>query len=329
MNCLIFGGEGFIGRHLASYLINELKIPSSKVFSFDLVQKNQSGVHYQYLDVRKKIELTSIEDISNSIIFNLAAVHTTPGHPDFEYFETNILGAENISAFAEEHNIKSIVFTSSIAPYGASEENKKETTLPTPNTPYGISKLVAENIFKTWQAKNVKERKLFIARPGVVFGKGEGGNFTRLYKAINKGMFFYPGRKDTLKASVYVKDVVRILYDGIQSDMPNNVDTYNLTYYPPPSIEKICETISEVVNVAKPKILIPAWMLKSSAAVIYKSGLVIGKKVNGIHPDRVKKLMISTSINGEKLHNSPLKIRFSLHEAIADWYNDSNKQGLE
>ena len=36
-------------------------------------------------------------------------------------------------AFAEKWNIKKIVFTSSIAPYGAVEELKKETTLPTPN----------------------------------------------------------------------------------------------------------------------------------------------------------------------------------------------------
>lgn len=52
-------------------------------------------------------------------------------------------------AFAEKWNIKKIVFTSSIAPYGAAEELKKETTLPTPNTAYGISKLVAERFMRS------------------------------------------------------------------------------------------------------------------------------------------------------------------------------------
>ena len=55
------------------------------------------------------------------------------GHEDHEYFETNIRGAENVVAFAEKWNIKKIVFTSCIAPYGAVEELKKETTLTTPN----------------------------------------------------------------------------------------------------------------------------------------------------------------------------------------------------
>ena len=125
----------------------------------------------------------------DDVIFNFAAVHRTPGHEDHEYFETNIRGAENVVAFAEKWNIKKIVFTSSIAPYGAAEELKKETILPTPNTAYGISKLVAEKIHEKWQ----------------------NGNFTRLYWAIRGHKFAYPGRKDTIKACIYVKEFVRFL----------------------------------------------------------------------------------------------------------------------
>ena len=75
--------------------------------------------------------------------------------------------------FCREVRNKEIVFTSSIAPYGAAEDLKTEDTLPTPNTPYGISKLVAEKIHTIWQAKKSNERQLTIVRPGVVFGKGK------------------------------------------------------------------------------------------------------------------------------------------------------------
>ena len=61
-----------------------------------------------------------------TVVFNFAAVHRTPGHPDYAYFETNIKGAENVCNFATAHGINHIVFTSSIAPYGASEEQKTE-----------------------------------------------------------------------------------------------------------------------------------------------------------------------------------------------------------
>jgi len=326
MNYLVFGGEGFIGKHLIKYLTEELGISSSVVYSFDIREKSDFG-NYHKIDVRKPIDF-HIADIQNSVIFNLAAVHTTPGHPDFEYFETNIRGAENICCFAEKYNIHRIVFTSSIAPYGASEDEKYEESLPTPNTPYGISKLVAEHIFRTWQAKESNTRKLSIVRPGVVFGLGEGGNFTRLYEAQKRGFFFYPGRKDTLKASVYVKDVVRILYSTMDENASNEVSLYNLTYFPPPSIETICCTIAEVTQVSKPRILVPAGLLKVAAAVIYYTGLTIGKKFTGIHPDRVKKLMVSTNINGEKLEGSIHQLRFSLKDALEDWFNDCDKKGL-
>ena len=214
MNYIITGGTGFIGTHLTN-LLNEVH-PEAKVWNLDIVKpgtpnpvvKNYKpavrygetlGSTFVECDVRKPIENLPFVPTSDDVVFNCAAVHRIPGHEDIEYFETNIRGAENVCAFAEKHGINHIVFTSSIAPYGAAEELKEETTLPTPNTAYGISKLVAEKIHVAWQ-KGGEGRILTIVRPGVVFGKGENGNFSRLYWGIRKHTFAYPGRKDTIKA---------------------------------------------------------------------------------------------------------------------------------
>lgn len=323
MNHLIFGGAGFIGTHLKRYIKEHLSL-SDEVYSYDLIGKVSHD--FIKLDVREPINV-KLNNADTTVIYNLAAVHTTPGHPDHEYFEANIFGAQNICDFARANNIKTIVFTSSIAPYGASEDFKTEETLPMPNTPYGISKLTAEYIHKLWQSEDPENRKLIIVRPGVVFGKKEGGNFTRLYNSLKKGFFFYPGRKDTIKASVYVKDVARILYESGQKEKPGNV-TYNLTYFPAPTIEKICTTMADATGVKEPKILVPGWALKSAAGGAYFAARTLGKKINGIHPDRVKKLMISTNISGEKLSRSPYKLQFSLKEALEDWYQDCKKTGL-
>lgn len=202
MNYFITGGTGFIGTHLTN-LLQELH-PECNVYNLDIVEpgtplpsvedykpalrKGQKlASTFIRCDVRKPIVLEGVNVTADDVIFNFAAVHRTPGHPDYAYFETNVLGAENVTAFAEKYGIKKIVFTSSIAPYGAAEELKEETTVPTPNTPYGISKLVAEKIHMIWQARNQAERQLTIVRPGVVFGKGENGNFTRLYWGIRGG----------------------------------------------------------------------------------------------------------------------------------------------
>lgn len=333
MNYIIFGGSGFIGTHLIHLLNAEVVKQDDKIYDLDIlmpgeegvvpgiVEKNK-GVEYIRLDVRKPIDFDFVPT-ENDVIFNLAAVHRTPGHPDHEYFETNIRGAENITSFAEKYGINKILFTSSIAPYGAAEELKEETTLPTPNTPYGISKLVAEKIHEKWQVKDPK-RELTIVRPGVVYGKGEHGNFTRLYWGIRKRYFFYTGRRDTIKACIYVKELVRFFkYRMIDNDIPG-IDLFNCTFEPAYRIDEICESMVKSTDMKRQIFLIPGWMLMTVATIL---GSIGGKKV-GIHPARVKKLMISTNICGKKLAASGYKFHYSFEESIRDWYKDCGEQGL-
>ena len=334
MNYIIFGGSGFIGTHLIHLLNSEAVKPGDKIYDLDIVmpgeegvvpgvvEKNE-GVEYIRLDVRKPIEF-GFTPTPDDIIFNLAAVHRTPGHEDSEYFETNIRGAENVTAFAEKHGIKKILFTSSIAPYGAAEELKEETTLPTPNTPYGISKLVAEKIHEKWQEKDA-ERELTILRPGVVYGKGEHGNFTRLYWGIRKRYFFYTGRKDTIKACIYVKELVRFMKYRVIDNSFKGMDIFNCTFEPAYRIDQICEAMMAATDMKRYIPLVPGGLLMTAARIL---GPIGGKKV-GIHPDRVKKLMISTNISGKKLAASGYKFKYTFDESLRDWYADCGKKGLE
>ena len=323
-NFIIFGGSGFIGTHLIKLLKEEVIKDDDKIYDLDIVMPGEEGVvpgivekiegvEYIRCDVRNEIafEFNSTKD---DIVFNLAAVHRTPGHEDIEYFETNIKGAENVTAFAEKNGISKMLFTSSIAPYGAAEEKKEETTLPTPNTPYGISKLVAEKIHEKWQNKDPENRELTIVRPGVVFGKGEHGNFTRLYKGISKRYFFYTGRRDTIKACIYVKELVNFFKYRMIDNSFKGIDIFNCTYEPAYRIDTICETIIKETGMKRRVHLIPTWIL-------------IGKTI-GIHPARVKKLMISTNIDGKKLKKSGYVFKYAFNDAIKDWYEDCGEEGL-
>jgi len=321
MNYIIFGGSGFIGSHLIS-LIREMH-GDATIYNLDIVESNHNGKSiFIYCDVRRKIDI-NIPASPSDIIFNLAAVHRTPGHQDQEYFETNILGAKNVCAFAEKCRIHKIVFTSSIAVYGASEELKEENTLPAPNIPYGTSKLVAEKNHEIWQAHDTN-RKLLIVRPGITFGKGENGNFTRLYRGLLNRNFFYAGRKDTIKACFYVKELVLVMLTKI-NNLQAGTEIYNCSFSPAYSIEEIVETIKKVTGMKRINISINAMLLIASASII---GFFGGKKL-GIHPERVKKLMISTNISGKKLLASDYRFKYTFEEALTDWYNDNNNQCLK
>ena len=337
MNYIITGGTGFIGTHLTNLILAEH--PDAKVWNLDIVKpgtpnpvvKNYKpavregemlGSTYVECDVRKPIAELPFTPTHEDVIFNFAAVHRTPGHEDIEYFETNIRGAENICAFAERYGIKQIVFTSSIAPYGASEQLKTEETLPTPNTPYGISKLVAEKIHIAWQ-KGGEGRKLTIVRPGVVFGRGENGNFSRLYWGIRKHTFAYPGRKDTIKACVYVKELVRfILWNVEKRETP--FDIFNCTFEPAYTIEQIVTAMKKVTGLTRSVPYIPNSIIMPMAVCAKMVGSPMG-----ICPARVKKLQISTNICGKKMKESGYQFKWTFEEALADWYNDNRNQYLE
>ena len=323
MNYFLFGGSGFIGTHLVDAIAADY--PDATVYNLDVVKNNHGGtaIHVP-CDIRREISSDGIAPTANDVVFNLAAVHRTPGHPDFDYFEANIRGAENVCAFAERHGIRKIAFTSSIAPYGADEELKDETTLPTPNTPYGISKLVAEEIHRTWQARDDENRRLLILRPGVVFGKGENGNFTRLYKGIRNRTFFYAGRRDTVKACMYVKELTRFMLYALDSRR-GGTELYNCTFEPAYTIEHIAETIKKVTGLRRRIFKINGTLLMFAASVFGASGL---KKL-GIHPARVKKLMISTNISGKRLAASGYRFKYTFEEAMRDWYADNDNQSLE
>lgn len=310
---IIFGGSGFIGTHL----INALKSKGYGAVNFDISQPIELSQqeNHSFVDVRDNIEKSTSN--SADVIFNLAAVHKTPGHPANEYFETNILGAKNVCKYATENNINTIVFTSSIAVYGTYEGQKNEDTLPMPDIPYGISKLSAEYIHKQWQQEDPEKRRLIIIRPGIVFGKYEKGNFTRLINSLSKNYFFYPGRKDTKKGCIYVKDLVDLMLNRVEK-APIGVEIINASYESSPSISKIVKTIKRLSNNTRPTLLIPSWIIMLLAKMMFYG---LGKKA--FHPERIRKLTISNDICGKKMA-SIMKPKYGLELGIKDWLEETD-----
>ena len=215
-----------------------------------------------------------------------------------------------------------IIFSSSIAPYGPSEEVRDERSIPVPTTAYGSSKLAAEKIHQIWHAKE-ERRQLLIVRPGVVFGPGEGGNVTRLIKAVRKRYFFYMANRDTRKAGIYVKELCRAMMWVLYSEKAkiDGVTLFNMSMNPGPSIE---EYVNSIARIAKMKVWIPSLpsiLLFMIAYLIDFIAKPLGIK-HPFSPVRIRKLIRSNNILPTYLVENGYNYKYTLDEAFADWKKD-------
>lgn len=332
-NAIIFGGSGFIGGFFAQHLIEncfykkvyilDIESPMDKESSF---RKNQflelkDKISFVKCDVRKSINWFPNESIE--LIANFAAIHREPGHKDYEYFETNIKGAENVCEWASKISCKSMIFSSSISPYGIEDIEKNEESLPVPSTAYGSSKLVAEKIHINWQEKNIEDRTLVIVRPGVVFGPGEGGNVSRLIKAIKKRYFVYIGNQKIRKAGVYVKELSNAMTWCLNkaAASESKIVLFNMTMNPGPSIEEYANAILKVLNKNYFFPRLPFSLLLLAAHLISLICWPLGIK-HPFSPVRIIKLKRANEINPKFLIDNNYKFLFDLENALLDWKKD-------
>lgn len=335
MNCaVIFGGAGFIGVFYADLLLTSGRFDKVYLYDLDNVRAKGYKVRVDLLakhgqkvvevqgDVRKEITWQPAESVG--LIANFAAVHREPGHEDFEYYDTNIKGAENVCAWAEKVNCQDIVFTSSISPYGVYESSKDETSLTVPNTAYGGSKLVAEKIHQIWRARqaasNGGDRRLLIVRPGVVFGPSEGGNVSRMVKAVKKGYFFYAGNKDVRKAGIYVKELcLSIEWVRLQRlQAEGGLALFNGSFSPCPSLAEYTSAVCTVAGWRRFIPTVPFWSLLLAAYFFEFAFSLIGR-ANNFSPVRIRKLVRANDVRPSYLLNHGYVYAYDVVAAFRDW----------
>lgn len=331
MKCtVIFGGTGFIGAFFASHLLKEgaadkvylvdIEALDNKFSEFRKRQVSQDErIVFVKGDVRESLDWFSPSE-PVTLIANFAAIHREPGHEDYEYYQTNLLGAENVCIWAQKIGCLNIIFTSSISPYGSSEVEKDEQSLPSPLTAYGGSKLAAEKIHQIWQARDVDLRRLVIVRPGVVFGPGEGGNVSRLIKAVLNRYFLYMGNQKARKAGVYVKELCHALLWVLQRQHRSgeHVILFNMSMNPGPSIQDYVNTVCKVANVKRFIPVVPYGLLMMIAYSIDLIAKPLGIK-HPFSPVRIRKLVSSNNILPNYLFENGYEYRYTLEEAFSDW----------
>jgi nucleoside-diphosphate-sugar epimerase len=152
---VVTGGCGFIGSHLAAKLVDlgaQVTIIDNLSTGFEENIKNiKSDVTFikkSITDMDACLEATK----GAEVIFHLAAFISVPlslEEPRLCH-EANIDGTFNLLEAARINGVKRLVFSSSSAVYGPTEERCAETNPTNPKSPYGFSKLIGEELCKQY-----------------------------------------------------------------------------------------------------------------------------------------------------------------------------------
>ncbi|MDX2196349.1 MAG: NAD(P)-dependent oxidoreductase [Cytophagales bacterium] len=311
--CLIFGGSGYIGTHMAQYLLQHNIFTT--IYIADIKPSSLAGnpnIIFYFADVRKPLSKAPIHHPIDWI-FNIAAIHREPGHSDHEYFDTNVNGAKNVCYFAQIIGCNNIFFTSSISPYGPTAHATTENDMLCPNTPYGVSKMQAEYIHRLWQCAGVPAKRLIIARPGVIYGPGDPGNILRMITAIKKGYFFLPGSGQIRKSYGYIYGLCASVVFTMKQDKPTVIYNY---------VEKYTENLTSMIQIIKEVTgsraitwHIPMPILIAISKILH----AVYPGIKGIHPVRVRKVARPTHIVPQYLIDSGFVFEYDFKTSLVHW----------
>lgn len=238
----VIGGSGFIGTRLCQ------RLEKRDATTFSIIDKAPSAAfpeRVKVADVRSMADLESCMS-PGGLVINLAAEHRDDVRPLSLYHDVNVGGARNICTVARRKEVKTIVFTSSVAVYGFAPVGTDESGEIAPFNEYGSTKREAEQVMIAWQAEAPQSRTLVIVRPTVVFGEQNRGNVYNLLRQIASGRFVMVGDGNNRKSMAYVENIAAFI--EYATGFEAGVHVYNFIDKPDFTMNALVATVHQILG---------------------------------------------------------------------------------
>jgi UDP-glucose 4-epimerase len=232
-NCIIYGGAGFIGSHVADSLLKN----GFSVTIFDKLNASTKNISH-ILNRITFIEgdFNNRSDVKKSLQGNQYAVHlvssTLPAgsniNPAYDV-ETNLISSINMLEECTKQEIRKIIFISSGGTvYGEPESLPITESHPTkPINSYGIIKLAIEKYFELY--RNLKGLNCTILRFSNPFGErqnpktGQGIIPSLLYKIKHNETLEIWGDGSVIRDYFYIKDGAKAVTAALQTNSHQSI----------------------------------------------------------------------------------------------------------
>jgi len=156
-NILITGGAGYIGSHIAEFLLNKkYKVTVIDNLSTGYKKLINKKVKFYKLDIKKthKVKKLIIKNNISSIIHLAASLSIGEGEKKpKKYYLNNVVGTKNLLNACDGTNVKNFLFSSTCAVYKDKIMKVSEKTKLLPKSIYGKTKLEGEKIIKSYCKK--------------------------------------------------------------------------------------------------------------------------------------------------------------------------------
>lgn len=331
MKIIITGATGFIGRNLTEGLHDE---------GFQIVATGRSlevgdelrkkGIQFQQADIRDSTQLTQAFSSADCVIH--CAARTGDWGRYKEFYETNVVGTQNIVEACKSHAVKRIIFISTPSIYftGKDRYNISESE-PLPvrqTTHYSKTKLIAEAELLASQREG---HRIIIFRPRAVYGPYDNTFVPRILRLAEQKQMPLINNGRAMIDLTYVGNVVEAVRKGLTASDNAWNEVYNISNGDPISVR---DWFSQVLNIFerpfKPK-NIPESVAKTMAGIReLVSYLPFAEKEPSMTRFSVGYMAKSMTMNIDKakqmLNYSPQVSNQEGFKMYAEWYT-SKKNG--
>jgi UDP-glucose 4-epimerase len=167
-------------------------------------------------------------------------------------YNNNLIGSVNLINASINYGVKSFVFTSSIAVYGAGQSPMKEEMTPIPEDSYGIAKLAVEQELKV--SHEMFGLDYIVFRPHNVYGERQ--NIGDRYRNV-VGIFMNQilrgqpltvfGDGTQVRAFTHIDDVAPIIARSVDVPAARN-QTFNVGADIPYTVNELASVVSEAMG---------------------------------------------------------------------------------
>jgi len=275
---LVTGGTGFIGANLVAGL-NERGIPTRVLHRESSSRKALAGLAYESVigDILDDPAELVTAMAGCDWVFHVAAVADYWRQGQEWIYRVNVQGTKNVLAAARLAGVRRLVFTSSLAalgvpPDGQLLDEESEFNLPPTRSPYGHSKVLAEQAVRRAAREGLEA---VIVNPSVVLGPRDVN--------LISGSIIVEAAKGLLRVApaggvnfVDVADVVAGQIAAAEKGRPG--ERYILGGENVPYGEAV-GTISRIVGRTPPRLTIPRWSLPLLASGVRAARALLGNRV--------------------------------------------------